>query len=580
MNAFFNPTALKKNITRFAPLWGLYTVFMLLFLLLIWDSEGEAAFLANQASTIMGAMGFINFVYAGICALVLFGDLFTPRMCNMLHALPMRREGWFFTHLLSGLLFCAVPNLLGALIAAALLGPYSYIAFLWLGLMLLQFLFFFGMGSFCALCAGSKLGSIAVYLICNFLSVLAAFLLQVFYEPLLYGVSIDMEAICRLSPVVMFSGTPFIETHYDNMTGITVVEAIPSAPWIYAGVAAGVGIALLAVALLLYRKRNMESAGDLISVKPAAPVLLVIYTLCVGATLYFFATNLDSTFGYLFLLIGLIIGFFTGRMLLEKRVQVFRGKNFLSFGILVVAFAISMTVTRLDPLGITRYVPEEAQIEAVTVSPYRSDYSINRQSCLLTEAQDIADIRKLHADAIRHPGSDTDFIPLHLHYELKSGITLDRTYDIPESLGYADLIQGYYSRPICVLGAENAQELLSHMSQLDFYPYEDGKLPYVYIGRTTQYDLADKYGENATSIELIESGSFADNSTAKAIMEAVYADCLAGNMSQWWNPSNAVAHLQLQITYGQYPYYWDITIYESSENTLACLQQLAEAAAK
>ena len=34
--SFFNPTVLKKDITRFAPLWGLYTVFMLLAVFLIW----------------------------------------------------------------------------------------------------------------------------------------------------------------------------------------------------------------------------------------------------------------------------------------------------------------------------------------------------------------------------------------------------------------------------------------------------------------------------------------------------------------------------------------------------------------
>ena len=28
--SFFNTSVLKKDITRFAPLWGLYTVFMLL----------------------------------------------------------------------------------------------------------------------------------------------------------------------------------------------------------------------------------------------------------------------------------------------------------------------------------------------------------------------------------------------------------------------------------------------------------------------------------------------------------------------------------------------------------------------
>lgn len=576
MKTYFNPTVLKKDITRFAPLWGLYTVFMLLFLLLIRASYESPAQLANQVGSTMAFMGMVNIVYGGLCAIVLFGDLFTARMCNMLHALPLRREGWFFTHLVSGLLFCLVPNVLGSLIAAALLQSYGYMAFMWLGLTLMQYLFFFGLGSFSALCAGTKLGAVAVYTLVNFLSVLAAWLIQSFYEPLLYGITINLNAISRLSPVVMFTDDHFIETHYDNMKDMTVVEGIPSEPWIYAGVAAGVGVALLALALLIYRKRAMESAGDLISLKPVAPVLLVLYTLCVGAVLYFFAGDLSQRIGYLFLLVGLAIGFFTGRMLLEKRVAVFRGMNFLNFGILLAVFGLSLGVARLDPFGITRYIPKASQVESIMLSPYSSVYSLDRQSCLVTDPEDIAVLQKLHADAIQNPSSGNESTtPVHLRYQLKSGAVVDRTYQLPDPLGYTPLVQGFYSRPVCVLGTDKLNVLMEHMDQLEFYPYEDRTLPYIYIGRTQEYDLAEKYGDAALTLAEVESGSFASNATVKAIMEAVYADCQEGNMSQWWNSANALGMLHLQVNYGQYREYLDITVYESSRNTLSLLETLA-----
>lgn len=579
MKTYFNPTVLKKDITRFAPLWGLYTVFMLLFLLLIWESYGSAAFLANQVGSTMAFMGMVNIVYGGLCAIVLFGDLFTARMCNMLHALPLRREGWFLTHLTAGLLFCLVPNLLGCLIGAILLESYCYMAFMWLGLTVMQFLFFFGLGSFSALCAGTKLGATAVYCLTNFLSVLAAWLIQSFYEPLLYGITINLNAISRLSPVVMFTDDHFIETHYDNMKELTVLESIPSAPWIYAGVAAAVGVILLALALLIYRRRAMESAGDLISLRPLAPALLVVYTLCVGAVLYFFAGGLSKAMGYIFLLIGLAIGFFTGRMLLEKRVAVFRGVNFLNFGILLAVFGLSLGIARLDPLGITRYVPKASQVESIMISPYASVYSLDRQSCLLTEAEDIAAVQKLHADAISNPPDGTgDSTPVHLRYQLRSGRVVERTYQLPDALGYQPLVQGYYSRPVCVLGTDKLNVLMEHMDQLEFYPYEDDKLPYIYIGRSQEYDLAEKYGDAARCLEEIESGSFATNLTVKSLMEAVYADCLEGNMSQWWNSSPTVGMLHLQIKYGQYREYLDISVFENSHHTLALLESLSAAA--
>ena len=161
--SFFNITALKKDIKRFAPLWGLYTIFQLLFILLLWESEESSARFMNNAPYIMQSMGVLNFAYAGLCALVLFSDLFNSKMCNALHAMPLRREGWYLTHLVAGLSFCIVPNLLGTILASVFLQEYCYGAFLWLAVSVLQFVFFFGVGTFSMMCAGNRLGAAAMY---------------------------------------------------------------------------------------------------------------------------------------------------------------------------------------------------------------------------------------------------------------------------------------------------------------------------------------------------------------------------------------------------------------------------------
>ena len=144
--SFFNTSVLKKDITRFAPLWGLYTVFMLLFLFLVWGENAMPAQFAREADQIMMLMGVVNCGYAGLAALLLFGDLFKARLCYAVHALPLRREGWFLTHFAAGMLFCLAPNALGAVIAGAMLGQYAFLAYVWLGLMILQYLCFFGIG--------------------------------------------------------------------------------------------------------------------------------------------------------------------------------------------------------------------------------------------------------------------------------------------------------------------------------------------------------------------------------------------------------------------------------------------------
>ena len=324
--SFFNTTVLKKDITRFAPLWGLYTVFMLLFLVLFFGDNQEPASIATDAPYIMMAMGIVNFIYAGLCAIVLFGDLFSSKLCNALHAMPMRREGWFLTHIAAGMLFCVAPNALGTLIASVMLQQYCYLAFLWLAIMVCQFLFFFGIGAFSAQCAGNRLGAVAVYAIFNLLAVLAAFLIYTFYVPALYGIKFNWESFCRCSPVVGFSLMEYVSVKYNSIHNRADFAGFITADWQYLFIALAVGILLLAAAVILYRRRQMESAGDFIAVRPASPIFLILYTLCVGAVLFFIADTLNDQLAYLFLVIGFAIGFFTGWMLLEKKVTLVHGQ--------------------------------------------------------------------------------------------------------------------------------------------------------------------------------------------------------------------------------------------------------------
>ena len=103
--SFFDRTVLKKDITRFAPLWALYLIGGLMIAI----SSGISG---DELNEVLGGLGIVSFSYAILVAQLLFGDLFNTRLCNALHAMPLRREGWFFTHVIAGILFSLVPNLL------------------------------------------------------------------------------------------------------------------------------------------------------------------------------------------------------------------------------------------------------------------------------------------------------------------------------------------------------------------------------------------------------------------------------------------------------------------------------------
>lgn len=573
--SFFNPTVLKKDITRFAPLWGLYTVFMLLVLFLIWaDYTGAARFAAN-APEIMMTMGVVNFAYGGLCALLLFGDLFQGKMAGALHAMPMRREGWFLTHLTAGMLFCVGPNLLGAVLASMILQQYCYLAFIWLAIMILQFIFFFGVGAFAIQCAGNKLGATAVYGLFNLLAVLVAFLVTTFYEPVLYGIQIDWEEICKYAPVVGFCTFHYVELDYDNMYAVTRYAGSVGEHWRYLFIAAAVGIALLGVAVWLYRKRHMESAGDFIAVKPVAPVFLVVYTLCVGAVLYFIADQIGSGMEYIFLVVGFALGIFTGSMLLEKKVGVFQLKKWLLLGAVTVVFFLTVAVTAMDPLGITRYVPELNQIKSVQISPYEYEPFLYNRAYVLTEEEDVQAITDIHRRQIQEQKEGGDML-FRIQYTLKNGRKVERCYSVSVNSDQGQALKKYYSSFQFVVKAQSVEDVLYRRWSVELRVYED-----------ETEGIHFRTGNPAVDGDYEREGwLIVDEGKLEGLFEAIQKDCEEGKLAQIWEyQQNRSSIGTVSISYASYgdfdAEYADVTIYSDCVNTVVYLRNLiAEAEAK
>ena len=194
--SFFNKTVYRKNLTRFAPVWGLYTLCLVMGVALLYVNGGSLKqfhFAKNYIHDMFSIMGIVNLGYALLVAQLLFGDLFNSRMCNMLHAFPVSRESWFATNVISGLTFSVVPTLVMALVSApllmmslfenaVLLAPLVFLA------ANLQFLCFFGMAAFAAMCTANRFTMAAGYGLMNTGAMIAYWLVDTVYTPMLYGV--------------------------------------------------------------------------------------------------------------------------------------------------------------------------------------------------------------------------------------------------------------------------------------------------------------------------------------------------------------------------------------------------------
>lgn len=120
--SFFNKTVFKKNLTRFAPVMAVYTLCLILGMMMLYQNNeemGRTFWFASRIAGNLQLMGLVNLLFAPLCAMLLFGDLYNSRMCNALHAMPMRRETLFLTNVVSGLLFSMIPTAVMALLVRA-----------------------------------------------------------------------------------------------------------------------------------------------------------------------------------------------------------------------------------------------------------------------------------------------------------------------------------------------------------------------------------------------------------------------------------------------------------------------------
>lgn len=541
--SFCEPTVVKKNLTRFAPAWVLYGVFWMLCLIMMLDTEGAGNWYAESMAESLQFTAILNMGYAFLCAQLLFGDLYNSRMCNALHALPQRRETWLLTHVISGILFSLIPNVLIMLLSSAFMGDAFLVAPMWLLTNTLQFLFYFGVAVLSAYCVGNRFAMALVYIIINGFSMIAYWLVESLYAPQLYGIRIDDTPFVWFCPVFYMVSERAVGLEFPGgmYANVPVMEVGPGF-W-YTLLCAGVGLGFMGLALLLYRRRNLECAGDFMAVKALSPVFLILYCLCGGAVGYLFFSLFVGEESMFFLLVGMVIGWFTGQMLLKRTVRVFRLKSFVGCGILLLAFFGSLLLTWLDPIGITRWVPNAQQIKAVHLVTGGSRYDYYTEGAnRLTAEEDIDVALALHRYGIAHRDANYNGqqdVTVTIDYELKSGGTVSRYYTVDIPTAESEALEKILSRADILFGTE----VVDAVSLADTLV------------------LIRAEGEDAvvTGDDMIP------------LLEAILRDCADGNMAQDWSfhaDEDIAVWLSMQIKSDtDYHQYRDLRVYPSCVNT-------------
>lgn len=580
--SFYNGTLGKQLTLRFWPLIALYTVIWAMFLPFVaittpsplpdtWESPEYILYNVKyvfQWVPLFLAVGFGVLVAMAVCS-----HLYSTRSANFTAALPPKRTAMFATHYLTGLLWLVVPFLVMAAIAMAIyqvkLQDFTTVFQVFgpgmsMGVGLL--LFFYSFAMLCGMLTGHLLALPAFYGIFNGLVGGVWLLLTAIFQEFYYGYPGNVSVV----PAWVAWCTPVWNIFFQHATPDGFDPLVVA-------VYAGVGVLMALGSWLLYLKRPMERAGDVVIWAGLRPVFRYGVALCSGLALGSF-TRIVLNLGPLGLAVSAIlwsvVGCFVAQMFLTKSVQVLR--YWKGASAVALSFVALFGVIQLDLTGYETRVPDPDDVVSVSISGLDSLPQDTASSFLhisTSDSEAISLLTQLHQQLVdQFDTNDFDWscdssTTLDLTYTLANGTRISRSYLVP-------LYVEEESQPgtITYLAHEivNNRDL---MLQSYLFP-QMAKNGY----RLTGAELYEEYDVDSSSLSASE---------ARKVYKALLQDIQEGNLPHGlFEYDNIVRRLDLRwispdVNSASYYdttasdiYYINVCLTEQAEHTLKVLEEL------
>ena len=394
----FNTAIARNTLRRCWPLWAAYLGFLLVTFPLPLLSEIRTArgrsgvsllyVCREQIAQMAVFQALAGMAVAALTVMLLFGYLYNSRGNTLMNSLPIRRESLFLTLYLTGLipmLLCEllVMGLTMLLTAAYDIGTVWFLR--WFACAALGLLAFYGFALFCAMLTGNILVLPAVYVVLNLTVIGFETCIRELLSNLVYGMTPGALRLSFLSPPVKISDDLKVVTSYPETVRMEGLGTLA----VYAAVA--VMFALLA--LLLYRKRRMESVSDFVAI----PILKPVFRVCMGfggaflfaAVIFenFFKNSVSGSAAAwvmaVLLVIGACLGWLIAEMMIRRTVRAFPLPR---KGLALICLICVLTVigAETDLTGYEKRVPDPDKVDHVEFC-YDSEFSDPENIRLVTE---------------------------------------------------------------------------------------------------------------------------------------------------------------------------------------------------
>lgn len=446
---FFNKAVYKRALSRFWIIGAAYAV-VLCFLTIMCGRYFSSNFTEMPeyvSYSILSNLTRREIVAAAVAAVVMaiavHSWMFRKTSAAYIAALPVTREALLISSMLAALTLLILPCIIAMLVSLLLYGgagspctPYLLCSAVAVVLMNIAF---FGLASFCTVFTGNAAVLPALYVIALYGFVGIEVVTRYIAEFLLFGVRGTSWELAILSPVYYFS---------NNYVG-SYSYALP-----LAAIYAAAGVILAGLAVIFFRHRRMEAAGEVVAVPVLRPLfrwgLAAVGALGMALLILKTVFNVGSYAAgnggtparvailLLAMLFGAAVGWFGADALMRKTLRVF-DRHWKGLGVFCALLCALVIGCELDMFGIERYQPEVDEIGYAAVNGW-GEYDETR----IMQPENIEALLSLQKDIIANKKTyesqkGINTFPLTIEYYDTNGKLLTRrvyTYATDEFIPY------------------------------------------------------------------------------------------------------------------------------------------------